>query len=240
MVKQKTLAGVLLALFFAASCEDLPNIPVSINLGVSPKEVTIPAGGGSATVSFTSPVAWQASSSESWLEISPASGEAGEITLTLTASVNETFDQRSATVTVTVPSANLSEAVKVIQPGAEPPFVPSLEVSAESLSVPAAGGSFSITITSNVDWKAECAATDWIALSNLSGNAGTSTISVSVLENTATQPRRSSITISGGELQKTVAVSQEAAPDQPNDDVGGIGGDVNDWGEGGEIGFEQE
>ena len=239
MVKQKTLAGVLLALFFAASCEDLPNIPVSINLGVSPKEVTIPAGGGSATVSFTSPVAWQASSSESWLEISPASGEAGDITLTLTASVNETFDQRSATVTVTVPSANLSETVKVIQPGAEPPFVPSLEVSAESFNIAAAGGEFSVTSTSNVDWKAAPDA-DWITLTQNSGKAGATTIVATVAENKEAQARRATIKISGGELQKTVAVSQEAAPDQPNDDVGGIGGDVNDWGEGGEIGFEQE
>ena len=131
----KSLTGIVLGLVslgFLAACEDV-DIPVNINLGVTPKEVTIPAEGGRATVSFNAPVAWEASSVADWLSLTPSSGEPGDVTLTLSAGANEATEQRSASVTVsvTVSDKKISETVKVIQEGATPPPppTPSLEVS---------------------------------------------------------------------------------------------------------------
>ena len=118
--RSKTLFGAFVVLICAIACDTLPPLPENVNLGVTPAEVTIPAEGGQATVSFNSPLVWQASSSADWLQLSRESGEAGDVTVTLSASANESEDQRTATVTVSIVNYDKSETVKVIQLGKEP------------------------------------------------------------------------------------------------------------------------
>jgi len=231
--QSKTLTGVLLALFFAASCEDPIEIPVNVNLGVSPKEVTIPADGGRATVSFSSPLAWEASSTADWLKISPASGEAGDkIVLTLSATANESTDQRTANVTVKVKDYQFQETVKVLQTGAEPPFVPMLEVSKTSFSVEAAGGEISFSVTANTDWTA-LADANWLTLRTASGKEGTTTVVAIVSGNDDTKARSANITVSCADIRKSVKVDQSGADVWT--EITGFRGSIEDWADGGEI-----
>ena len=206
--KPKLIWGLLGALFVSlalVSCEE--DIP--LDLSVTPKEVTIPADGGSATISFTSPVAWKAVSSADWVNISPASGEAGDMVIKLSAKANPDQTERSATVTVSIVDTDYSETVKVIQPGSEPPFVPSLEVQPESLRASAQGEELSFTVTANLAWTASVDA-DWVSLSAKSGKEGSASVKVSVAENKAESERGAVITVTGEGVSKTVTLSQAA------------------------------
>ena len=62
----------------------------SESLKLSASSLTLPKEGGSATVTITAGnSSWKATSSESWLSVSPASGEEGSAEVTLSADANE-------------------------------------------------------------------------------------------------------------------------------------------------------
>lgn len=110
---------IILAAAAAFSCQEKEPTPLTID---SEPEV-IAAEGGSTTFTFTAPGQWTAGiqpasdgSEASWLTIDPASGEAGEHTVTLTAEANSAEEERTATVIVT--SGSSSATVSVSQAGA--------------------------------------------------------------------------------------------------------------------------
>lgn len=81
-----------------------------------------------------------------------------------------------------------------------------LNVTPTTLSLGSAASTAPISIASNVNWSASDNAT-WIALSPTSGtNNGTVTLSATA--NTATTSRTGTVTIAGGGLNRTVAVTQ--------------------------------
>lgn len=109
---------IILAAAAAFSCQEKEPTPLTID---SEPEV-IAAEGGSTTFTFTAPGQWTAGiqpasdgSEASWLTIDPASGEAGEHTVTLTAEANSAEEERTATVIVT--SGSSSATVSVSQAG---------------------------------------------------------------------------------------------------------------------------
>ena len=234
--KSKTFLGALVVLICAIACDTLPPLPDSVKLGVTPPEVTIPAEGGTATVSFSSPLVWQASSSESWLRITPASGEAGDITITLSADENTSEEERSATVTVSIVNYNKSESVTVIQRGKEqdnppgPEPTPELSVTPLQSVFPADGGSASLSVTSNVAWSAE-ASDQWIVIDPAQGE-GDATVTVSVVKNEIEEPRSGAIVFTAGELKVEVDISQDAAepplPPEP-EEIEGFTATLGDW-----------
>lgn len=234
--KTTFLSGMLLALFFAVSCDENGTIQLPV-INIDTKTVTIPAEGGQVTVSADIPLAWSVAPGAAWLNVDPSSGAAGAVTLVFSAEANETGEAREANSVIS--ATGLSPVtITVSQPAMETPQppTPSIELSAESMSVQAEGGQMSLTITSNVAWKAQVDV-DWITLTQNSGEQGTSTIVVTAAENKQAEPRTSTVIISGDSVRKTVTVSQAAGKADP-DDIG-VGGGVNDWGEGGSIGFEQ-
>ena len=87
----KRFLGVLVAFLALVSCEA---VSVQANLNVTPKTVSAPPEGGSYTVAFTAGVAWETSTSADWIHISPASGESGDITITITVDPNPTTEER--------------------------------------------------------------------------------------------------------------------------------------------------
>ena len=116
------IAGLTLASVFTAalllSCEEKEPVPVTINSQPS----QIAAEGGSTSFTVTAPGTWTAAvqpasdgTAATWLTIDPASGEAGEHTVTLTAEANTAEEERTATVIVT--SGSSSATVSVSQAG---------------------------------------------------------------------------------------------------------------------------
>ncbi|MBR5982408.1 MAG: C10 family peptidase [Bacteroidales bacterium] len=85
----------------------------SYNLTVSPSSLVYAAEGGSQTANVTSNVSWTATSSASWLTVSPASGS-NNGTITIVAAPNTTNAQRTATITVSGQGVT-AQAISVIQ-----------------------------------------------------------------------------------------------------------------------------
>lgn len=92
---------------------------------------------------------------------------------------------------------------------------PSLEVDKESVSLTAKAGEASFNVTSNQAWTVTADA-DWLSFDPQSGKASAEAVAVKVTaeENTAEAARTAKITVTAGELTKTVAVTQAAAEAQ--------------------------
>ncbi|MDR2120662.1 MAG: leucine-rich repeat protein, partial [Tannerella sp.] len=134
-----------------------------VSLTVSPATLTIPATGGLESITVTSDVSWAAISSETWATVSPTSGSNnGTVTVTATANTGA-----ARTATITIAGSGITRAVSVMQAAGTP--APSLTVSPSTLTVPATGGTESITITSNISWTAVSSET-WATVSTSSGS----------------------------------------------------------------------
>ena len=98
------------AIVLLASCEKAPFITMT-----GPRTFNFTRDGGTQSVSFTCNRPWSVSSTESWIQITPSSGEASDkdITVTIKCSPNTTYDPRSATVTVKL--EELSESITITQ-----------------------------------------------------------------------------------------------------------------------------
>lgn len=133
------LAAVLLPLFLACQRED-PEVSFSVTT------VDMPNSGGSQTVSLTTNYDWTATTSDPWLQVTPASGKKGSASLTLRADANDKSTTRKATVTITC--RDLVRGVTVTQ---MPSLTQSLIIKHKngSFKAPALTGS---SVTGIVNW----------------------------------------------------------------------------------------
>ena len=96
------LTTAAVAALMAAGCQEKPeggDGSVSLH---SEAEMTLPAAETDTVISFTATADWTAAVEDGeWLSVSPASGEAGEISATLSAAANSEADARTATVRIT-------------------------------------------------------------------------------------------------------------------------------------------
>lgn len=76
----------------------------------------------------------------------------------------------------------------------------------------AKGGQQTITITASEAWTlTKSAESDWLTIKTTSGKAGTTQVDLEAKENIETKARTATITVSSGELTKTVEITQSAA-----------------------------
>lgn len=111
------LTTAAVAALMAAGCQEKPeggDGSVSLH---SDAEIALPAAKMDTVISFTATADWTAAVEDGeWLSVSPASGEAGEISATLSAAANGEADARTAIVRI---SCGTDEAtVTVTQEGA--------------------------------------------------------------------------------------------------------------------------
>ena len=214
-LKPRTGLGALavaIFAFLAVACDE-PLIPEGFQFSFSPKEVTIPAAGGSAEVAFNAPIAWEASTQAAWIQISPSSGEPGDVVLQVTVGENPDKEARSAEITVSLPEAEYTETIQVTQePSKEPEPDPTLTVSTAELNVPYAGGSVEFSVSANVEWSIG-GGFNWLSVSPDKGGAGDTKVVVTVSENKDVSPREETISVQGPDnLYQAVKVKQAAAP----------------------------
>ena len=95
------LTSAAAAALMAAGCHEKPEgAEGSVSLH-SEAQMTLPAAATDTTISFTATADWTAAvEGGEWLSISPASGEAGEIAATLSASAHNDTEARTATVRI--------------------------------------------------------------------------------------------------------------------------------------------
>ena len=93
------LTAFVATLAFAVGCVDqLPGDLASLQ--VSSSYISIPAGGGSQTITVKATEAWAFTSVPQWLTIAPSSGGAGEVAVTFSA--KESLDTRAAELSIKV------------------------------------------------------------------------------------------------------------------------------------------
>ena len=224
---KKILSIFAMAALLVVSCgkdeqdsgEDNPQptpTPVAGAITLASEEaIVLSDEGGNAAVAFKATKGWTASVSESWLRVEPASGAAADIlSITLTASANETYDERTATLTLSCEDDSKTLSVIQKQKGA-------LLLTRDSFDVEAAGGSVTVVAKANADVQGEITAgADWISEVKTKGLTEY-TFEYTIAENAAYEQRTGTIVFSNTYGSETVTITQAAAEKPVEDPFGG-------------------
>ena len=159
----------------------------SVNITQSPADVTgstetleFGKEGGSKSISINSEATWEAKTSDSWITVTPLSGDAGTHNLIITALENNSVAQRNGYVYVIIGSSSKLQ-IPIVQKGLY------IEVNPNSLSFSADAESKQIDVSSNTDWKI-ISLPDWLS-SNTQTGENSQTIIVTSNKNTSASSR---------------------------------------------------
>ena len=171
-------------------------------LTASPTSYTFASSAaGTEAITVTSNQTWTVSSNESWLTASSSSGSNnGSFYADVTSYSGS--GPRSGVLTITAPNGQTA-TVTITQPGTS-----TLTVSPTSLSPSNAASSTAVTVTSNASWTVSSNSTSWLTVSPASGT-GNGSFTATVTANTGVA-RSGTITVTGGGITATVAVTQAA------------------------------
>ena len=201
---KKILFYVTVALtVLAVSCQKKEAVADSVTV-TSASTVNVPVDGDVVSIAFNANVAWTAKSSQDWLTLSPAQGDAGD-KLTVKASVvkNETLDSRTAEVTITAGTA--SAKVTVIQGQTD-----ALDIKVLEYEVSVEGGNVEVEVEANVEYSVTIPeAIDWVHDGGLKGMTASKVILV-VDPSYDVEAREAVISISAGALSSSVKIIQAA------------------------------
>lgn len=160
-------------------------------INVSQTAVTLKGTACSATIDVASNCTYEISGSTEWLSISQK-----ENTITLSASVNETNVYRKATIVLSHDDSRSANAtIAVTQAPA------SITATTETLTFENTASEANIDVTSEAKWTASTSYS-WINVSPESGEAGTSTIKISVSPNTSVEERNGYVVLSVGNKER--------------------------------------
>ena len=132
----------------------------------------LPSDRKEVSITIKSSKSWTASSSDSWCSLSASSGKSDDRYLLLTVAANDTFEDRSAKVSVK--SSNLSCSIDIKQKGkVKEPF----SLSPTEVNLEASGGSFTVTVTCPTTYKLSDKP-DWVIDNTKTGSGNVHTFSV--------------------------------------------------------------
>ena len=196
------------ACFFALGFSSCATEEMEASLSYSPTSVSVGSTGGSFEIAVSATIGYSVSVSGDWLVLSSGGSELYELSdgeyfcrvpgsavLGFTAESNTSSSTRTATITLS--AGDITNSILVTQAGI------SLSVSPTTVSVAAAGESFTMSVTCDTDYSVDIS-DDWLTLnSNSSG-----TLSFTADANTSGSSRTATITITAGDLSETVTVTQ--------------------------------
>jgi hypothetical protein len=175
------------------------NQAAPITLTITPEIQSAPNTSGSFTVTVTSNTNWTVSSNAVWLTTNANSGSNN-------GSVNSSYTVNSGTSRVgilTFTSGGITKTVTVTQAAAN-----TLSVTPDLQSVPNIAGSFSMNVTSNINWTLSSNAV-WLTPSSSSGS-GNGSLMANYTGNTGVA-RSGTLIFTGGGMTKNVTVNQAGA-----------------------------
>ena len=185
----------------AASCQK----PVEPSLSLKDQEISAPAAGLEQTVTFQTNQDWSATPDAGWVTVTPASGSAADGSATITVSVvkNDTFDARTAKVSVK--AGPLSATITVNQAGKDVVFT----LSDQQLNAETAGLEKTIEFESNTDWTASSDAS-WLTVTPASGKASDAKVSITIKaeKNDTFDARTAKVNVTAGKNSAVITVSQ--------------------------------
>ena len=165
----------------------------------TPLSIELDRQNPSSSVSFTTNCAWTATTSESWLSVSPSSGDASDdpVTVTVSATPNDTYDDRTATVTIM--ADDLSQTITVVQAARQ-----NLIVATKSFELASDETSFEVEVQANVQYDVSISG-KWIKQIGTKGLT-TKTLTFSVSQNNSYESRTGTVTVTpkGSDLDPQV------------------------------------
>ena len=157
---------------------------------------------GSVDVTITSQANWTASTSESWIEVSPTSGTSGSSTMKVSVSPNTATSERTGYVIVSIGGIQRIQ-IPVRQRGIY------IETDKTELSFKASGGSLDLSVLSNTSWTVSTDA-KWFTISPDKGEGdGKVTVTAQENPNTASRSGVIHLTQPGLNIDVSVTVKQE-------------------------------
>ena len=201
---------------FLAGCTESAEVGDVFSLSQTALKADV--GGGEFTVNVQSKCDWTAECSADWIIVSPAAGQAGKGTLTVTVLPNHGTETRNAEITIGNIQYDILNKIAVTQEK----FSPEIETDTKEIRCDVVGKTLTVTVESNIEWTAECSA-DWVTVSPAAGQAGKSTLTVKVEGNFSAESRNAEITIGNEQYDifLRIKVEQEA-----NDEFTSIPDDV--------------
>ena len=138
----------------AVSCTKETKVEDAVT--IKSNEEIVPVEGGVLSIAINSTVAWTAKASESWVTLSPTSGEAGDATIKASVLKNDSNDSRTATVTFTAGTKTATYTILQSQ-------LDALNIATTEFTVEAEGGTVEIPVSANVDYTVIVPdAVDWV------------------------------------------------------------------------------
>lgn len=175
-------------------------VPASIN--ALTESLVFNNTASSVNVIINAEASWTASSSASWIDISPTSGESGTSTMTVSVSPNTSTSERTGFVNLSIGGIQRIQ-IPVRQRGIY------IETEQSELSFNAAGGSQNLSVLSNTNWTVS-SAPSWIAVSPSQGE-GDGFVKITASDNPYTSNRSGVIHLTQIGLSIDVAVSVSQA-----------------------------
>lgn len=174
---------LLCAVLLLFSCQKAPELTLT-----GPTSIELSEDGGSGSITFTANRDWSASSSDSWVSISPSSGTAsdGPVTVNVRCNANTTYDDRTATVTIKM--EELSQTVTVRQPVNLGIVVPT-----QSFDLQSDSKTIEVEVQANVQYTVSTSA-DWIKQTSTKGLTSNKLV-FCIEENTSYKARKAEIKI---------------------------------------------
>ena len=199
----------------AVSCTKETKVEDAVT--IKSNEEIVPVEGGVLSIAINSTVAWTAKASESWVTLSPTSGEAGDATIKASVLKNDSNDSRTATVTFTAGTKTATYTILQSQ-------LDALNIATTEFTVEAEGGTVEIPVSANVDYTVIVPdAVDWVHVTSTRGMVdskitlavdpthiydtdqdGAPTLSADAIV------RNAKITVAGAGIEKQVTVGQKA------------------------------
>ena len=196
--KTAVLFMTLVASLLLVSCEN-PTV-----LTLSQKALSFADGGGTQTVVLTANKAWTASSRQSWLHVSPSSGE-GNSSVSISCEDNASYDVRTGDITFV--SGELTQTLSVSQ--AEKP---GLLVSQAAYQLSSEAQTLSLEVSSNVPYVVEVDGSggSWIR-QDATKSLTPKTLCFAISSNASYEGREGTITVrqTQGSLSASVLVKQD-------------------------------
>ena len=177
-----------------------PTIEIATTENTSP---VLSQTSGSAQLSFKASGDWTATCSESWIKVSQASGKAGNVTITISASDNDTYDDRKGTVTISIGSVSKTINVSQVQKDA-------IVLALQDYNIEATTKELDFEVETNVSLAVTISedASSWITQATTRA-LHTESLHFDIAPNTTTEAREGTITISGGSVTQTIKVKQD-------------------------------
>ena len=164
--------------------------------------------GGESVIEFTAPEPWvieieNITRAEDWITVEPMSGDAGQASITITTTPNDTYDDREATITIK--AGTLEETFTITQSQLN-----GLVSAEKEFEIDFNGGVIDFEIQTNVEFTVTISedAKEWITQVEDTRGLEKKALTFDIAAHKSTADRSGEITIAGGGLEQKIVINQ--------------------------------